>query len=363
MTTALAVIFSTLSLPAALTAAATAGSSCAAVHNHTAYLGNDIGGDPNAGQQVAGETEGERLEACCALCNASPSCRFLSLNGHTCYLKLSDAGRSHKQGVVSAARMAPLPPAPPPYNGSLPNLVFLIVESTDGRTHHPESPAYMPNIRSLQKRGAYFRNFYTNSPVCAASRSSVWSGRHVHHIPHWNQGVKVNGAWNNAEGNEEGFAHGWGDALQTLGRERNYSTNPAWGKTDWTVGGHALWNWLQCWTMYTAFPYNLSIPDSSQPGVAGGGWSEQPHGGECRSEGNVLNTTKRTHEGDWKGAFNPDQLHTLPHSSHRGACASVSHSAIGAMIHAQVWIPTQRGCAIRARWAPRPTSRFICTTA
>lgn len=25
-----------------------------------------------------------------------------------------------------------------------------------------------PNIRGLQKKGAYFKNFYSNSPVCAA---------------------------------------------------------------------------------------------------------------------------------------------------------------------------------------------------
>ena len=126
-----------------------AASACARVQNHTAYLGHDVGGDPNPGVQV------ESLEDCCELCNASPVCRFVSLNGHTCYLKTSDAGRTSTghAGVVSASRTAPLPPAPPPapiYNGSLPNIVFLIVESTDGRTYHEDSDAYIPNIRSLQ---------------------------------------------------------------------------------------------------------------------------------------------------------------------------------------------------------------------
>ena len=88
----------------------------------------------------------------------------------------------------------------------------------------------------------------------------------MHRIPHFNQGVKVNGAWNNAEGNVPDFSKGWGDALESLGTELNYSSNRvnedsgkgcascSFGKTDWTVGGHALWNWLQCWTMYAAIP-------------------------------------------------------------------------------------------------------------
>ena len=241
----------TVTIPDPAAVSYRAAAACGAVENHTAYLGHDIGGDPNPGTPV------ESLEDCCALCNASPLCRFLSFNGATCYLKTSDAGRktgpSHA-GVVSAARTSPLPPAPPPtpiYSGDLPNIAFLIVESTDGRTYHEDSDAYIPNIRSLQQRGAYFKNFYTNSPVCAASRSSIWSGRHVHRIPHTNQGVKVNGAWNNAEGNDAGFAKGWGDALETLGTELNYTSNRvnadtgkgcdqcSFGKEDWTVGVRA----------------------------------------------------------------------------------------------------------------------------
>jgi hypothetical protein len=124
-------------------------------------MGHDIGGDPNNGTKVSS------LEQCCDLCNSNPECRFLTYNEPTCYLKVSDAGRQIKpQGKqVSASRTAPLPPTPappPPYSGNLPNIVFLIVESTDGRTFHNDSDAYIPNIRSLQQRGAYFKNFYSN---------------------------------------------------------------------------------------------------------------------------------------------------------------------------------------------------------
>jgi hypothetical protein len=286
--------------------------SCGAIENHTAYMGHDVGGDPSNGTKVAS------LEECCDLCNANPECLFLTFNAPTCYLKTSDAGRQKTGGrQISASRTAPLPPTPapppppPPYSGSLPNIVFLIVESTDGRTYHPGSDAYIPNIRKLQERGAYFKNFYSNSPVCSASRTSIWSGRHVHRIPHTNQGVKVNGAWNNAEGNPPDFANGWGDALERLGTELNYTSNRvseatgkgckycSFGKTDWTVGAHALWNWLQCWTMYTPLPYNLTDHMSVGGQVAGdGGWSEQPKGGECRTDG-AVKQANQTHGEDW----------------------------------------------------------------
>ena len=146
--------------PAALLPA----SACGAVENHTVYMGHDVGGDPNPGQNV------ETLEDCCALCNGNAQCRFVTYNAPVCYLKTSDAGRSSRPTgpQISASRTAPVPPAPPPtppYSGSLPNLVFLIVESTDGRTYHEDSDAYIPNIRGLQRRGSYFKNF------CEAPRS------------------------------------------------------------------------------------------------------------------------------------------------------------------------------------------------
>ena len=195
---------------------------------------------------------------------------------------------------------------------------------------------------------AYFKNFYTNSPVCAASRSSIWSGRHVHRILHTNQGVKVNGAWNNAEGNDPGFAKGWGDALETLGTELNYTSNRvnkdtgkgcdqcSFGKEDWTVAGHALWNWLQCWTMYTPLPYNLTANMSSGKTVGGGGgWSEQPHGGECRSDG-VISPKNQTHNEDWNAAklntawlrdkTNSGATHAQPFCE--SPCPSTSTSAV-----------------------------------
>ena len=83
-----------------------------------------------------------------------------------------------------------------------------------------------------------------------------------------------------------------------------YAAAPSFGKTDWTVGGHAVWNWLQCWTMYVDFPYNMTDPHFRDPGKTGAGstWSEQPAKGSCREDGTVRTAGNgtRTHMNDWK---------------------------------------------------------------
>ena len=82
----------------------------------------------------------------------------------------------------------------------LPNVVFICGESTDGRLLRAGSPIPLPNIELLKQAGVYFDTAYSNNPVCAPSRSSFWTGRATHKIPHMNNGFKVNGVWNNYEG-------------------------------------------------------------------------------------------------------------------------------------------------------------------
>ena len=104
-------------------------------------------------------------------------------------------------GLGKGHTLAPTP-APTP-RGDRPNIVFLVVESTDGRTW---SPGYqndvipLPTFRELQKGGLNFRRHYANSPVCCPSRATFWSGRHASNIPHEHNGIAVGGAWNNYEG-------------------------------------------------------------------------------------------------------------------------------------------------------------------
>ena len=88
-----------------------------------------------------------------------------------------------------------------------PNIIFLVVESTDGRTWRDGyqngvlNSTAMPNIKRLEKiGGTSFHAHYSNVPVCCPSRASFWSGRHAHHIPHMHNNIKVGGSWNNYEG-------------------------------------------------------------------------------------------------------------------------------------------------------------------
>ena len=82
-------------------------------------------------------------------------------------------------------RPTPAPPAPVPKctrKGAAvdcPNIVFLIDESTDGRTYREGfAPVSIPNVRKLAAKGVQFDTHYVNAPVCCPSRSSLWAGRY-----------------------------------------------------------------------------------------------------------------------------------------------------------------------------------------
>jgi arylsulfatase A-like enzyme len=62
----------------------------------------------------------------------------------------------------------------------------------DGRVLDPTSPVYkrleMPHLRALAAAGTNFVNTYAASPQCVPSRTSMFAGRHTHHIQAWNNG-------------------------------------------------------------------------------------------------------------------------------------------------------------------------------
>eukprot|EP01065_Artemidia_motanka_P008014 TRINITY_DN14003_c0_g1_i1.p2 TRINITY_DN14003_c0_g1~~TRINITY_DN14003_c0_g1_i1.p2 ORF type:complete len:637 (+),score=193.67 TRINITY_DN14003_c0_g1_i1:54-1913(+) len=166
-----------------------------------------------------------------------------------------------------------------------PNVVFLIVESTDGRTYRPGSPVPIPNIRRLAETGTQFDTTYANAPVCCPSRATIWSGRHAHHIPHQqaaNPGLEVHGAWNNYEGLPPDYSDKISDVMQRAGFNVRIS-----GKEDWSAGGHSLNVRLNSWTMYTRFPYNVNET---------GGWYDEEM---CPDEGTVEDSEKVQRHGDW----------------------------------------------------------------
>jgi arylsulfatase K len=152
-----------------------------------------------------------------------------------------------------------------------PNILFLIDESTDGRTYRPSFEAIdLINIKRLfaptagRRRGSrntkpttvQFDTHYVTAPVCAASRASIWSGKYPHKIPHLqaSTGMKVEGAWNNFEGLPRNYTDKIHDVLE---RSAGYDVKIS-GKTDWVAGGHSLANRLSAWTMYASLPYNIT---------------------------------------------------------------------------------------------------------
>ena len=254
---------------------------------------------------------------CCAACLATAGCKSWvhvpgtgSAPGHPqsgqtyeCNL-FSSVGptRSSHDGCTAGTVPASAPPAPPvpPRNGK-PNILFLVVESTDGRTWTPgyQNGAIpeLPTFKMLQDGGLNFKKHYANVPVCCPSRSTFWSGRHDHHIPHQHPGyanITVGGAWNNYEGLPANYSRRL-DQVMSNRSLTNYQVKVA-GKTDWATGGHSVNVHLDAWTMYAQWPYNIS---------AMGGWNEE---NGCIDPGVVYegggpgskNMESSAHKGDWQ---------------------------------------------------------------
>ena len=75
-----------------------------------------------------------------------------------------------------------------PSNGRY-NILFLQSDQMDGRVLDPASPfwniASLPNLRQLASEGINFVNTYSNSPLCAPSRASMFTGRFINNITAW----------------------------------------------------------------------------------------------------------------------------------------------------------------------------------
>ncbi|KAG7350869.1 choline-sulfatase [Nitzschia inconspicua] len=176
----------------------------------------------------------------------------------------------------------------------LPNIIFLVCESTDGRTWqrgYQDDVIPLPNLRKLEDDGGIsFYRHYSNSPVCCPSRATFWSGKHAHKIRH-KQRIKnndpfvVNGVWNNFEGLDPSYNHTIFDILQLHG----YATYLS-GKQDYVTGGHSSNVRFDAWTMYTDFPYD--IPSN-------GGWREETD--MCLSEGIVHEQDDSIESKYWHG--------------------------------------------------------------
>ena len=145
-----------------------------------------------------------------------------------------------------------------------PNIILFMTDSMDGRVmrHLGHPAAYTPNMDRLAALGTSFRNAYCNSPQCAPSRASFWSGQYVHRVQ----------AWNNPGGLPMD-APTFGTHLQDAG----YGLH-VFGKTDYRVGGHSLKARLTAWIRSA----NIKRPHNPRPEAV----TVQPD-------------TPRPHEKDW----------------------------------------------------------------
>ena len=205
-----------------------------------------------------------------------------------------------------------------------PNIVLFMTDSMDGRVmrHLGHPAAFTPNMDRLAARGTSFSNAYCNSPQCAPSRASYWSGQYVHRVE----------AWNNPGGLPLD-APTFGTHLEDAG----YGVH-VFGKTDYRVGGHSLKARLTAWMRsadisrphnprpqaVTVQPAPSSSPDppigskittagtSSYPSPGGEGQGEGSsaqgqtpsiHAGANKPHPHYLNPDQdpaRLHEGDWR---------------------------------------------------------------
>ena len=72
-----------------------------------------------------------------------------------------------------------------------PNIIVFHADAWDGRQLSclGNTPAVRtPNADRLAAESAHFSHACCHSPLCSPSRSSLWSGRHVHEIGAWNNG-------------------------------------------------------------------------------------------------------------------------------------------------------------------------------
>ncbi|MDE2898339.1 MAG: sulfatase-like hydrolase/transferase [Chloroflexota bacterium] len=128
-----------------------------------------------------------------------------------------------------------------------PNILLFMTDSMDGRVmrHLGHPAAHTPNMDRLAALGTSFSNAYCNSPQCAPSRASFWSGQYVHRVQAWNNpgGLPLN-------------TPTFGTHLEDAG----YGLH-VFGKTDYRVGGHSLKARLTAWLRSA----NIKRPHNPRP--------------------------------------------------------------------------------------------------
>jgi len=80
------------------------------------------------------------------------------------------------------------------HRSSKPHILFIMVDEMDGRILDDETPQFkppMPHLRQLMKKGTYFPNAYSNSPLCVPARTSMLAGRYNSDIKVWDNFIGI----------------------------------------------------------------------------------------------------------------------------------------------------------------------------
>jgi choline-sulfatase len=74
-----------------------------------------------------------------------------------------------------------------------PNFLIIMSDEHDPRVSSPYGHPFIetPAIQRLADTGATFESAYCNSPLCVPSRASFMTGKYVHHIGVWDNGVPL----------------------------------------------------------------------------------------------------------------------------------------------------------------------------
>ena len=90
------------------------------------------------------------------------------------------------------------------------NLVFILSDEHNRRVLgcHGHEMIKTPNLDRLAGSGVRFTDAYTNSPICVPARAALATGRYVHQIRFWDNGIPYDGS-----------VPSWGHRLRAAGHE------------------------------------------------------------------------------------------------------------------------------------------------
>src|SRR5258707_15472574 len=76
------------------------------------------------------------------------------------------------------------------------NLLFILSDEHSGRVLgcYGHKMIRTPNLDRLAARGVRFTDAYCNSPICVPSRAALHTGRYVHRIRFWDNGIPYDGS-------------------------------------------------------------------------------------------------------------------------------------------------------------------------